>query len=113
VALADISQRRIAVLYRRMLSVAVIFGAGLLASIAEAADQQVVLMLGGESCAKHTRAVGTALKRVEGVRSVDLTSMEGHAIVRTATGSIKPEQLTAAVGGVKGTNWHCTAEVMK
>jgi copper chaperone CopZ len=100
-------------LYRRMLSVAVIFGASLIASFAEAADQQVVLMLGGESCEKHMREVKTALKRVERVRSVDLTSMEGHAIVRAETGSVKPEQLTAAVGGVKGTNWHCTAEVMK
>lgn len=100
-------------LYRRILSAAVIFGASLLPSFAEAADQQVVLMLGGESCEKHMRAVGTALKRVEGVKSVDLGSMQGHAIVRTATGSIKPEQLTAAVGGIKGTNWYCTAEVMK
>lgn len=100
-------------LYRRMLSVAVVLGVGLVASFAEAADQQVVLMLGGESCEKHMRAVGTALKRVEGVKSVDLSSMQGHAIVRTATGSIKPEQLTAAVGGIKGTNWHCTAEIMK
>ncbi|MGB4781857.1 hypothetical protein [Candidatus Methylomirabilis sp.] len=100
-------------LYRRMLSVAVVFGAGLLASFAEAADRQVVRMLGGESCAKHMRAVGTALKKVEWVKSVDLGSMPGHAIVRAEAGSVKPEQLTAAVGGVKGTNWYCTAEVMK
>lgn len=90
-----------------------VLGAGLLASMVEAADQQVVLMLGGESCEKHVRAVRTAIKRVEGVRSVDLASMQGHAIVRTATGTVKPEQLAAAVGGVKGANWHCTAEVMK
>lgn len=108
-----ISQRRIAVLYRRMLSVAVILGAGLVASFAEAADQQVVLMLGGESCEKHMRAVRTALKGVEGVKSVDLASMQGHAIVLAEAGHVKPEQLTAAVGGVKGTNWHCIAEVMK
>jgi len=100
-------------LYRRMLSVAVVLGVGLVASFAEAADQQVVLMLGGESCEKYMRAVGAALKGVEGVKSVDLGSMQGHAIVRTATGSIKPEQLTAAVGGIKGANWHCPAEVMK
>ena len=100
-------------LYRRMLSVAMVLGVGLVASFAEAADQQVVLMLGGESCEKHLRAVGTALKRVEGVKSVDLGSMQGHAIVLAEAGRVKPEQLTAAVGGVKGTNWHCTAEVMK
>jgi len=100
-------------LYRRMLSVTVICGAGLVASFAGAEDQQVVLMLGGESCAKHIRAVGTALKKVEGVKSIDLGSMQGHAIVRTEAGRVKSEQLTAAVGGVKGANWHCTAEVMK
>ncbi len=87
-----------------MLSVAVILGAGLVASFAGAEDQQVVLMLGGESCAKHIRAVGTALKKVEAVKSVDLGSMPGHAIVLAETGSVKPEQLTAAVGGVRGTN---------
>jgi copper chaperone CopZ len=100
-------------LYRRMLSVAVVLGAALLASVAAAADQQVVLMLGRESCEKHMKEVKTALRRVEGVRSVDLASMQGHAIIRPETGSVKPEQLMAAVGGVKGTNWHCTAEVMK
>lgn len=100
-------------LYRRMLSVAVVLGVGLVASFAEAADQQVVLMLGGESCEKHMRAVRTALKGVEGVKSVDLGSMQGHAIVLVEAGRVKPEQLMAAVGGVKGTNWHCTAEVMK
>lgn len=99
--------------YRRMLSVAVVFGTSLLASFAQAADQQVVLMLGGESCEKHIRAVGTALKKIEGVKSVDLGSMQGHAIVRAEAASVKPEQLTAAVGGVNGTNWHCTAKVMK
>jgi copper chaperone CopZ len=100
-------------IYRRMLSLGVVLGIGALTALAEAADQQVVLMLGGESCENHVRAVGTALKKVEGVRSVDLGSMQGHAIVRAEAASVKPEQLTAAVGGVKGTNWHCTAEVMK
>ena len=100
-------------LYRRMLSVAVVLGVGLVAFFAEAADQQVVLMLGGESCEKHMRAVRTALKSVEGVKSVDLSSMQGHAIVQAEAGGVTPEQLAAAVSGVKGTNWHCTAEVMK
>ena len=100
-------------LYRRILSVAVIFGACLLASFAEAADQQVVLMLGGEFCEKHMRAVKTALKGIQGVTSVDLASMQGHAIVHAAAGAVTPEQLTAAVDGVKGAKWHCTAEVMK
>ncbi len=99
--------------YRRMLGVAVIFGVGCIASFAQAADQQVVLMLGGDSCEKHARTVETALMKVEGVKSVDVGSMPGHALVLAKAGVVKSEQLTAAVGGVKGTNWHCTAEVMK
>lgn len=100
-------------LCRRMLSVAMICGAGLLASMAEAADQQVTLMLSGVSCDKHAKEIRAALKRVEGVRAVDLDSMPGHAIIRTAAEGITPGQLTAAVAGVKGANRHCTAEVMK
>ena len=100
-------------LSRRMLSVAVIFGTCFLVSFAEAADQQVMLMLGGASCEKHMRAVKTALKGVQGVTSVDLASMQGHAIVLAAAGAVTPEQLTAAVGKIKGANWHCTAEAMK
>jgi copper chaperone CopZ len=99
--------------YRRMLGVVVVVGIGLVVPMVEAADQRVVLMLGGESCASHPMAVGTALKKVEGVKSVDLTNMPGHAIVRAESGSITPEQLISAVGRVKGTNWHCTPEVMK
>lgn len=99
--------------YRRILSVALICGSGLMASMAEAADQQVTLMLGGASCETHAREIRTALKRVEGVRAVDLDSMPGHAVIRTAAEGITPEQLTAAVAGAKGANWHCTAEVMK
>lgn len=99
--------------YRRTLSVAVICTAGLLASMAEAANRQVTLMLGGTSCETHVKEVRAALKRVDGVRAVDFDSMPGHAIVLVEAGRVKPEQLMAAVGGVKGTNWHCTAEVMK
>jgi len=99
--------------YRPMLRVALVFGVGLIASLAEAGDQQVTLMLGGASCETHAREIRAALRRVEGVRAVDLDSMPGHAVVRTSAGGLTPEQLTAAVAGVKGANWHCTAEVMK
>lgn len=100
-------------LYRRMLGAVLICGAGLLTSMAEAADQRVTLMLGGASCETHVREIRTALKRVEGVKGVDLRSMPGHAIIRAEAGHVTPEQLTAAVAGVKGTNWRCTAEVME
>lgn len=99
--------------YQRMLSVAVIFGIGVCAAFAQAADQQVMLMLGGASCDTHTNEVKTALQAVKGVKSVDATSMPGHTVVLAEAGSVTPEHLTATVGRVKGTNWHCTAEVMK
>lgn len=99
--------------YRRMLRVAVVFGVGLVASLAEAGDQQVTLMLDGVSCETHAREIRAALRGVEGVKAVDLDSMPGHAIIRTVAEGITPGQLTTAVAGVKGANWHCTAEVMK
>lgn len=83
-----------------------------MANPAWAADQKVMLMLGGKFCEMYPDAVHTALKKVAGVKAVDLKSMKGHAVV-TGDGTMKPDQLTAAVNGVKGDGWHCTAEVMK
>lgn len=78
----------------------------------EAAEQKVTLMLGGTSCDLYADAVKGALKKVGGVKGVDMKSLKGHAIV-TGDGSVKPEQLTAAVNGLKGDGWQCQAEVMK
>lgn len=77
-----------------------------------AADQKVMLMLGGKFCEMYPDAVQAALKKAAGVKAVDLKSMKGHAVV-TGDGAMKPDQLAAAVNGVKGDGWHCTAEVMK
>lgn len=77
-----------------------------------AADQKVMLMLGGKFCEMYPDAIHTALKQVGGVKAVDLKSMKGHAVV-TGDGTMKPDQLAAAVNGVKGDGWHCKAEVMK
>jgi len=76
-------------------------------------DQKVTLMLGGKFCDMYLGEVDTALKKVPGVKSVDLKSMKGHAIVMTDGDKVKPRQLTDAVKAVKGEAWHCTAEVMK
>ena len=57
--------------------------------------------------------VEQALRRVPGVKTVDFTSMKGHAVVTVESGKVKPEQLAAAVNGVKGESWYCTGEVMK
>jgi hypothetical protein len=40
-------------------------------------------------------------------------SMPSHAVVEVEPGKTKPDQLVAAVNGVKGSGWHCTAQLMK
>ena len=91
------------------------FGVLLLAAVAAGAgsEQKTVLMLGGKFCDMYLGEVDTALKKVPGVKSVDLKSMKGHAIVMTEGDKVKPRQLTDAVKAVKGEAWNCTAEVMK
>lgn len=78
-----------------------------------AEDQKVTLMLGGKFCEFYPEAIDTALKNVSGVKSVDLKSKKGHAVVEVEAGKVKPEQLTDAVNAVKGEGWHCKADVMK
>ncbi len=89
------------------------FGISLMGAQAEAAGQKVTLMLGGKFCDSYLDDVDEALKKVSGVKGVDLKSMPGHAVVEVEAGKAKPEQLEAAVNGVKGSGWHCTAKVMK
>jgi len=91
---------------------AVILGMMLGSHSAWAADQKVTLMLGGKFCDMYPDVVHAALKKVAGVKAVDLKSMKGHAVV-TGDGTVKPDQLTTAVNGLKGDGWSCKAEVMK
>jgi len=79
----------------------------------QAADQKVTLMLGGKHCDSYLNDVETALKTVPGVKSVDLKSMPGHAVIETDGGKAKPQDLETAVNGVKGSGWNCTGKVMK
>jgi copper chaperone CopZ len=78
-----------------------------------AADQKVMLMLGGTYCDVYLGEVESALKHVAGVKAVDLKSMKGHAIVMVDGDKATAAQLAKAVNGVKGDGWHCTAQVMK
>jgi copper chaperone CopZ len=82
---------------------------------AQAPTPQVMLMLGGKFCDFYPKEVTEALTSIKGVKTVDLKSAKGHAIV-DHDGSVKPEDLAAAVNKVKGTKmgmeWYCTAEVM-
>ena len=78
-----------------------------------AGEEKVVLMLGGKFCDAYLGDVEVALAKVSGVKTVDLKSMKGHAVVTVESGKVKPAQLVTAVTGVKGDSWHCTGEVMK
>lgn len=77
------------------------------------ADQRVMLMLSGTYCDLYLGEVESALKKLAGVKAVDVKSMKGHAIVALEAGKTTANQLAQAVNGVKGDGWHCSAEVMK
>ncbi len=93
--------------------VAVVLGIVLLILPAVAAeDKQITLMLGGKFCEFYPDDIKKALTELSGVKAVDLKSMKGHVLVTVDTSETKPGELTAAVNKVKGSGWHCTAEVM-
>ena len=76
-----------------------------------AGEQKMTLMLGGQFCDNYPEEVEMALKKVPGVEAVDLKSMPRHAVVEVEPGKPKPGQLVAAVNGVKGAGWYCTAQL--
>lgn len=78
-----------------------------------AAEQKVTLMLGGKFCDLYLGEVSDALRKIDGVKNVDLKSMKGHAVVTIDGEKAKAAQLAKAINGVKGDGWHCTGEVMK
>ena len=78
-----------------------------------AGEEKVTLMLGCKFCDGDVGGVEHALRRVAGVKAVVFKSMKGHAVVTVESGTVKLEQLAAAVNGVKGESWYCTGEVMK
>lgn len=78
-----------------------------------AGEERVMLMLGGKYCDAYVGNVQDALAKVPGVKTVDLKSMKGHAVVTIESGKVKPEQLASIVNGVKGDGWYCKGEVMK
>ena len=85
----------------------------LMATPVIAGEEKVTLMLGDTYCDAYVGHVHDALTKVAGVKTVDLKSMKGHAVVTVESGKVKPAQLVSAVNGVKGDSWYCTGEVMK
>lgn len=100
--------RRIAI---GMVFVAVLWGD--LRSAQGASERKVMLMLGGQYCDLYLGDVESTLRKIAGVKAVDLKSMKGHAIVMVEGDKPMSNQLAQAVNGVKGDGWHCTAQVMK
>lgn len=76
-------------------------------------EQKITLMLGGTYCDLYLGEVESAVKKVPGVKTVDLKSMKGHAVVTVEGGKATPQHLVDAVNGVKGEGWHCHARAMK
>jgi copper chaperone CopZ len=72
-----------------------------------------MLMLGGQYCDLYLGNVESALRKIAGVKAVDLKSMKGHAVVTLEGDKATTKQLAEAVNGVKGEGWHCSAQVMK
>jgi mercuric ion binding protein len=98
------------------LFITVVLGVMLTVLSVQAADQKTTLMLGGKFCEFYPNEITVALMAVKGVKSVDINSMGGQAIV-AHDGTVKPDALIEAMKGVKGTkagvDWYCTAELMK
>ena len=78
-----------------------------------ATERTVMLMLGGQYCDLYLGDVESALKKIAGVKAVDLKSMKGHALETLEGDKATAKQLAEAVNGVKGEGWHCSAQVMK
>lgn len=94
----------------------IIIWSALMVTPAPAAEQKAVLMITGKSCLSHPKEITDALLGVKGVKTVDLSSMKGHAVV-THDGTVKPEALIEALKKAKGKDgmgmeWACDAEAM-
>lgn len=78
-----------------------------------ASEETVVLMFDGKHCDVYLDQVESALKKLTGVKAVDMKSMKGHAIVTVEGAKTDSSQLIQAVNGVKGDGWYCNAQVMR
>ncbi len=71
---------------------------------------QVTLKLGGNDCEFYLGAVEAALKKLRGVKEVELSGHKGQAIIKT-DGTLKPSQVVDVVDGLSGEGWKCEAEI--
>ncbi len=83
---------------------------GVFPNLTEAAQQRVAIRLMGRYCTFHAFDVEQALKQVSGVIGVDFETMRGNVIVIMRAGKVNPDQLLAAVRGVRGEGYYCKGE---
>ncbi len=97
---------------RRLSGLAVLVGLLMGCEPEVGGEPTVTLRLGGQFCEAYPDAINLALMNVEGVQTVDLNSKQGHVVITGDPGKMKARNLKNAVNGVKGTGWHCEAEVV-
>jgi len=74
---------------------------------------RIKLMLAGKFCGEYLGDVEKVLKNVVGVKSVDLKSMKGHALVEINPAEVNALRLVEAVKSVQGEGWYCMARLMR
>ncbi|MEK6762985.1 MAG: heavy-metal-associated domain-containing protein [Nitrospirota bacterium] len=67
-----------------------------------------LIKLGGKFCNVYFKDVRDALTNVEGVKAIDLKSINGHAVVTVDSSKVEPEQIATAVSTVKSDSWYST-----
>lgn len=72
--------------------------------------EKIRVRLDGRFRGEHLKAIERVLKRLVGVKSVNLSSMKGHAIVEVTSDKVRSCHLVDAIETVRGPGWHCTAE---
>jgi len=90
--------------------IAVAVGSLLCANLARAEDSKVTLKVTGMTCDKCVAGVEKALKKVEGVKSAEVSLDKGQAVVSYDDKKANPDKLIAAVSKAGGSQHSFKAE---
>lgn len=75
-------------------------------------EKMVTLNLGGKFCEFYPEDITAALQKLPGIKSVDAKERQKFVVVKYDAGKVNPNQMVAAVNGVKEEGkWHCEAKV--
>ena len=69
-------------------------------SKATAADSKVIIPVEGLSCASCSFAVRRAIKKMDGVKSIEPGPHEDEALITYDAAKVKPEQFVEAINGL-------------